>query len=193
MDLGGNLSKSFNILFKENLATLLVSTLLAMIISGATFGILAGPMVAGMMALCSKILKGEKGEINEIFNHFDKFVPTLLFMLIMIAVYFVLFLIMLIPILGFLVYIAAIPVIAFVIFFGIGAIVDQNSSPVDALKIAFNSFMKDPVMNWVYVLVFGICAGIGAIACGVGAIVTAPLMYLGMTMAYNELTGKPAA
>jgi hypothetical protein len=190
MDLGGNLSKSFNILFKENLVTLLVTTLLAMIISGATFGILAGPMIAGMMALCSKILKGEKGEIDELFKHFDKLVPSLIFMLILVAVYIVLFIIMLIPILGFLIYIAAMPIIAFIAFFGIGAIVDKNAAPVDAFKTALDAFLKDPVMNWVYVLVFGICSGIGAIACGIGAIVTAPLMYLGMTMAYNELTAK---
>ena len=55
IDIGKTLTDALN-LYKENVATLLLATLVGYIIAGCTFGILAGPMLAGLALMAAYFL-----------------------------------------------------------------------------------------------------------------------------------------
>lgn len=99
MDIGNNIQKSFA-LYLKNFGVLFLACLIAGIIAAVTFGILAGPLVGGVLVLCLKLLRGEKGELNEIFAHFDQFVPTLIATLMLWAASLIVWVISMIPFIG---------------------------------------------------------------------------------------------
>ncbi|HEX2954976.1 MAG TPA: hypothetical protein VHR47_13480 [Bacillota bacterium] len=180
MDIGKGLSQSFDI-FKENAGALIVAALVALIVSCACF-IIAGPVMAGFLVFCIKTMRGEKAEIGELFAHFDVFVPTLLLFL-MIGV--PLGILALIPLLNILILLILGPVAFMVSSFGILSIVQENLSPVDAIKKGLALFQKNTVNNWLYGLVMYIISGICAF-------ITMPIGNIGMILAYQELNGTDA-
>ena len=185
MDIGKSIQQSLD-LYMKNFGTLFVAGLVATLLAAVTLGILAGPLFGGFIVLCLKLLRGEKGEFNEIFAHFDKFGPTFIVFLL----YLVFAIVCMIPVLGMLVALVLGPVVAFVFIFAITLIIQKDMQPMDAVKQGLELFKPNAVMNWVYVLVFGILGGIGAIACGIGVILTLPFTYVGLALAYQELAAK---
>ena len=185
MDIGKGIQESLD-LYTKNFTTLFVAGLVATLLSAVTLGILAGPLFGGFIILCLKLLKGEPGEFNEIFAHFDKFGPTFIIFLLSLVFY----IICMIPVLGWLVGIVLGPVVAFIYAFAITLIIQQDLQPMDAVKKGLEFFQTNTVMNWVYVLVISILGGIGAIACGIGIILTLPFTWIGLALAYRELAAK---
>ena len=182
MDIGKSIQESLD-LYMKNFATLFVAGLVATLLSAVTLGILAGPLFGGFIILCLKLLKGEPGEFNEIFAHFDKFGPTFIVFLL----YLVFAIICMIPVLGWLVGIVLGPVVAFIFIFAVTLIIEKDMLPIDAIKKGLALFQTNPAMNWLYVLVFAILGSVGAIACGIGVILTLPFTYVGLARAYQEL------
>lgn len=203
MDIGKSLSQSFEIL-KNNIGLLIGATLVAGFLSGCTLGILAGPLFGGVYLICLKLLRGEKAEFGEIFAHFDKIVPCLIFAAIIIGLGIGLMIVntilAFIPILGwllmFLIWLAlgvASPLIGLTFAIALCAMMEQNLDAVSALKYGFNKIKDDLVMNWVYSFVISLVAGAGVIACGIGLLVTMPIAYIGMAIAYLQLNGSAQA
>jgi hypothetical protein len=58
-------------------------------------------------------------------------------------------------------------------------IIEKGSEPIPAAKAAFNNFMSNSLMNWVYIFVFGIIAALGVI----------PAMIIGVILAFIPLIG----
>ena len=77
MDIQQNLRRIFELYFK-NFLVLFISTLLTLILSCLSLGILAGPLLGGLILICLKLLRGEETDFKEIFGHFDQFLPTLI-------------------------------------------------------------------------------------------------------------------
>ena len=65
MDIGKSIQQSLD-LYLKNFGTLFVAGLVATLLSGATLGILAGPLFGGFIILCLKLLKGEIKEKSEV-------------------------------------------------------------------------------------------------------------------------------
>jgi uncharacterized membrane protein len=72
-------------------------------------------------------------------------------------------------------------------------VVDKNLGPVDAVKAAFQ-FTRDNLSNMlIWVIVGGIVYLLGFCLCGVGALVSVPVVLIGAAYTYKKLTGQPVA
>lgn len=65
-------------------------------------------------------------------------------------------------------------------------IVDRKLGIMDAINTSINALKSQMWMALLYILVIGIVAGLGALACGVGALVTAPLSLLALALTYRD-------
>ncbi len=191
MEVGNNIQKSFN-LYLKNFGVLFLAGLIAGIIASITFGILAGPLFGGALVLCLKLLRGEKGELNELFVHFDQFGPTFMATLMLWAAGLIIWVIGMIPFIGWIINIAVGPALGLLYFLTIGFIVDQKMKPWEAIRRSIDCCAAEPLLLWVYALICGILAGIGAIIFGIGVILTLPLGIMGFTIAYQQLSSKEA-
>lgn len=185
MDIGKLISRTFDLLFK-NILVLAVSMLVAYLIGGVTLYILMGPMMAGMVLICLRLIRGEAAEIGDVFKKFDKFVPTLVVMIIGVVAFGVLIAINFIPILGFLICLAAGPLVGAALIFAICGIVDKDLDFGPAIKEAIERVKAKILETWLLTVIFGVLSGVGAIACGIGVLVTLPISVLGLTLVYAE-------
>lgn len=172
MEIGKYFHQSFEIYLK-NFGLLFLAILVVICISGITLGILAGPLLAGFMALCLKLKRNQTVEFKEIFAHFDQFGPTFLICLMGLGVYIAYWLtsfISGIPFIGSLLYFlitlimfVAGPFLSFVLVLALANVVDKKMPPVTAVQKAFNDFMSNPFQFWLYSLILSILASLGAI------------------------------
>lgn len=170
MDIGKGIQRSLDVYFK-NFGLLFLATLVACAISGITLGILAGPLIGGLIVLVRKLQRGEKAEFNEIFAHFDKFVPTLLVVLIAGVSCFVFSLVTgiigSIWIVGWLITLAlnlvVYPAFSLALILALSFVMDKGLEPIAAIKRAVGCLLTNPVTVWLYALVIGILAGLGGI------------------------------
>lgn len=189
MELVKNIQQSFN-LYQKNFGVLLLACLIAGAISFVTLGILAGPMIGGILVLGIKLNRGEKGELTEIFSHFDQFFPTLVATLLLWGAGLVFNIIGIIPVIGWIINLAVSPALTIVYFLAIGFIVDQKMQPIEAIKRSIDCFTAEPVQLWLYSSVMMILSGIGSIILFVGVILTIPLGMMGMSIIYQQLSLK---
>jgi MFS family permease len=192
MDIGKSIQQSFD-LYKNNFGTLLLAGLVAGLLSAITLGILAGPLFGGFLVLCQKLSRGEKGEVSEVFAHFDKFLPTFLVTLVVFAASLALYIIAFVPFIGWIVQLVVSPIIGLLYFLALGFVVDKNMKPFDAIKSSINVYASEPVLLWIYALIFGILSSIGAIIFFVGIILTLPFGIVGYAIAYQTLSTKETA
>ncbi len=178
-------------LYKANLVVWIVASLLAVVISAATLGILSGPMWAGLtgMALAQLDRKKAKPEIGDVLRGFDVFLQSFLFMLVWglgIAVTLLLgFIGCMWPILAILFLVALNAALMFALFL----IVDRklefwpaSLASFEKIKPAFFPFLGLSV-------VAGLIGAIGLIGCGIGVIVTLPITTCILAVAYREVFG----
>ncbi|MBW3635332.1 MAG: hypothetical protein KY445_02555 [Armatimonadetes bacterium] len=65
-------------------------------------------------------------------------------------------------------------------------IVDQRKGALDAMSTSFNTLKPHMWMALLYLLVIGLLAGAGVLACGVGVLVTLPLALLAIAVTYRD-------
>ena len=189
MNLGKNIQQSFN-LYLKNFGLLVLASSIAGIITFVSLGILAGPILGGILVLEIKLFRGEKGELNEIFAHFDQFLPTLMATLLLWGTGLVVYIIGSIPMIGWIINLAVDPVLFILYFLTIGFIIEQKIQPIQAVKRSIDCFATEWAQLWIYSLVMMIISGIGSIILGVGVILTIPLGMMGMVLIYQELSAK---
>ncbi len=182
-------------LWKDNLVVLIVATLLAGLLSVVTLFILAGPMAAGMVWVTLGLLdkKEPKPQIGDVFKGFQCFVPALLFCLVWGAILMISAIFARIPFIGVLIAYVLQFGIATLIAFGMFLIVDRKMDFWSASMASINMVKKTffPLLGLVLVAQF--IGGLGAIACVVGAIVTASIPTCIMAVAYRDLFAGPGA
>lgn len=83
--------------------------------------------------------------------------------------------------------------VAFLTSYTLFFVIDQGLSPVDAIKASFELTTKNLANTVVWYIVGGIVAVAGVIACGVGLLVTIPLVIIGTAYTYKTLTGQSVA
>ncbi len=176
--------------FKEHIGALILPSLLAVVVSMLSFGILAGPMMIGMVLITLRLLdKTEPApQPGDVFQGFSYFLNAFLLVLVWGVISFAGNVVLnLIPCLG---------QIAAVLFsFGIGTAVMFAPFLIAEKKMDFwpasmASIEKVKQDFWPYLgfyAVASILGSLGAIACGIGVIVTLPL-YMGcMAIAYRSV------
>jgi uncharacterized membrane protein len=177
-------------LYKANIALLTLSSLIAVILSVATFGILGGPMLAGLLFITLRLFDNQqpKPEVGNVFRGFDFFLNALLFFLFWaVAILIACFIIGLVPCIGqlaalFLVYSAQA-----LLMFGLFLIVDHK---MDFWPASMESINTVKANFWPFLgfsVIASIIGSIGAIACGIGIIITAPIQACILTVAYREV------
>ena len=180
-------------LYKENLGTLVLASLIALVLSAVTLGILAGPMLAGIILITLGFFdkKEPKPEVGNVFKGFDYFLNSLLFVIVWgVAVLVVSFILALIPCIGQLASLCVIYVVQAFLMFGLFLIVDKR---MEFWPASVESFDKVKTNFWPFLglsVVTSIIASIGAIACGIGVAITAPIQACVLTVAYRDVFGE---
>ena len=190
--------KGFN-LYKNNFVTLVLASLIALVISGVTLGILAGPMLAGVILITLNLFdkKEPKPEVGNVFKGFDYFLNSLLFVIVWgVAVLVVSFILALIPCVGQLASLCVIYAVQAFLMFGLFLIVDKRMEFWPASMESFNIVKTNfwPFLG--FAVVASILGSIGAVACGIGMAITAPIQACILTVAYRDVFSgveKPAA
>jgi hypothetical protein len=181
--------RGFN-LYKENFLVLILASLIALLISAATLGILAGPMIAGMLIITLKLhdKTAPKPDAGTLFKGFDYFLNSFLFVIVWgVAVLVVSFLVALVPCVGQLAALFIIYAVQTALMFGMFLIVDRGMDFWSASQLSYRVVKTN---FWVFLgfsIVAGIIGSIGGIACGIGAAITAPIQACAFTVAYRDV------
>jgi hypothetical protein len=190
--LGDWLSEGWEIV-KDDMATFAIASFLAMLISGVTLGICAGPMSVGLFMMVHDKLRGEDIAIGDVFKGFQKFGPSFLVIVIVaIASSVVGFLLgltgvgsVLMPFVGI--------AIGGAMFFTFQIIAESDMGGIDAMKMSWEKVKDDFLMFCVAYLVYSLIAQLGVIACVVGIFITTPVMMAAMGVAYRDIFGLSGA
>lgn len=84
-------------------------------------------------------------------------------------------------------------IIGFLLQFSVHFLLDKGLAPVEAAKASFN-LVKDNLGNAIiWYIVALVVGGIGAVACGVGILVTYPIALIGTAYTYKRFTGQQVA
>ena len=188
------IQKGFD-LYKNNLGTLILVSLLALVISVLTIGVLGGPMAVGAILVTLGLLdkKTPPPQIGDLFKGFNYFVNSLLFILTYIVVSFVVgFILALIPCLGAILGTLAGFVLQTLAMFALFNIADRNMDFIQATKESINVVSTNFWPFFGLSVVASILSSLGAIACGIGVIVTAPLYFCILAVAYRESNAQAA-
>ncbi len=186
MNLEKNLQKSID-LYLNNFGIIFLACLAVSILSVISLGILAGPLCGGLLILTLKILRNKPVEFNEIFTHFDKFLPTFL---VCLASGIGSLIVGNIPLIGVALGILLCPFILVMATIAVILVIEKDYPPFPALKEGLAFFKTDPLIIWIYGLIASILSAIGAVAFGIGALLTIPFSVTCMAVAYHEYSEK---
>jgi uncharacterized membrane protein len=186
------MENGFN-LYKNNFVILVLASLVAGVLSVVTMFILAGPMFAGFLLITIALFDKQepKPEVGDLFKGFDFFLNSFLFVFVWgIALVIVSFLLGLVPCIGQLAALFVIYAAQAFLMFGLFLIVDKN---MEFWPASMESINKVKTNFWPFLalsIVSSIIGSIGAIACGIGVVVTAPIQACILTVAYRDIFGE---
>ena len=183
-------------LYKANIGVWIVASLLAIVISVATLGILSGPMMAGLawIALALVDRKEPKPQMGDVFKGFDYFLQAFLFCLVWGAIMLVAsFLLSMIVCVGSILAVILSIALETALMFSLFLIVDKKMEFWPASMLSLN-VVKPNFFPFLGLLVVAMLIGhVGMIACGIGVIVTMPLTVCILAVAYRNVFGVQAA
>lgn len=183
-------------LYKNNLGVLILSSLIAVLLTWVSLGILSGPMMAGMILIVFRLRDKTQPppSAGDVFQGFQYFLPSFLFCivwgLILVAGNIIL---SFIPCIGTLLSICLSFALSAFLMFGLFLIVDRkmdfwpaSMASFEKVKPAFFPFLGLAV-------VASIISQIGAIACGIGIFITFPIYHTILAVTYRDVFGDEAS
>lgn len=166
-------------LVKPDLGMHVLIVLVVGLVGSATGGILMGPVICGYLWVLLQKLRNPayKPQIGDVFNKgFEVFVPALVGFLIIAVLANV----------GMLACFVGMIVVQALTYFALPLIVDQRMDFWPAIMASYERTKAD-WMSWsVFWLVLMLLNLAGALVCGLGVLVTAPIMYAAVAIAYQE-------
>jgi uncharacterized membrane protein len=169
-------------IFKNNVGPLLGGNLVMLIIlcvSGMVpFGslVLAGPLMLGMYKMTRVAIRGEAVEFGYLFSGFQKFLPAFLASLLITIFSCIGMIFCIIP--GILISILYLPTYLFIL--------DDNLEFWDAMEASRRMVMNN-FGQWIVLgLVLFLLNVAGFLACGVGSLVTMPMTYIAIALAFDQ-------
>ncbi len=192
VDIGGWLNRTWE-LFKSNLALWIVINLIAGLLGILTLGILLGPLTVGVCGVILKRMDGQPAQVGDVFQGLKYFVPGLIYAIAWVGLTFLL--VLLLQFTWVLSRLSALvpAVVGTAWAFAPFLIWEQHMDGIGALRTSFAMAKPVFLMLAVYVLVLQILSGLGALACGIGAVVTAPFFPLGLAVAYRQMSAATSA
>jgi len=180
-------------LYRENMLKLIPITFMALLLSVASAGILAGPMLAGLLMITLALLRGRhpKPEIFDVFDGFRFFLNAVIFVLGWgMVVFSGAMILLMIPGIGQLVVLFYIYSAQAFLMFGPFLIVDREMDFWTATLTGFNTVKGN---FWPFLSLSAVAGVIGSMGCilfGIGVIVTVPLQLCILTAAYEAVLGE---
>lgn len=181
-------------LYRDNFLVLVLANLIATILGAVTLGILLGPMLAGLIIIALGCFdkKEPKPEVGDLFKGFQCFLDSFLFVIIWGAVSIACALLLnFIPCVGQVISLFASIVINTFLMFGLFLIVDRKMTFWPASLASINLVKTNFFPFAGLMIVVGVLGHIGVLACGIGIIITMPIVACILTVAYRDLFGKP--
>ena len=166
-------------LVKADLVAWIVGALLMLVLSSVVPVILQGAMIIGLHIMAIKKLQHRTPEFADVFKGFNYFVPALVASLLISVGVFVGMIFCIIPGL----------VILAVTMFSYLFIVDRNMDFWPAIQASHEVVKLDYLGFTLFILALGVLQIVGALLCFVGLLVTLPIMYADITVAYKETVG----
>lgn len=169
-------------LVTADLGNYVLLALIFLVLSSAVPVILQGPMIAGLHIFTMKKLMGRRAEFADLFTGFNYFVPTLVASIVIGLFVFAGTLACIIPGL----------VVAAMYKFTYLFIVDKRMDFWPAMQ-ASHSVVKNDYFGFTMFLLLAFLVNVlGFICCVVGLLITIPVTFAAITIAYKELVGFEA-
>jgi uncharacterized membrane protein len=199
IDIGTMFSKSwerFSATIGMSIVIYLVGGLVAGLLGGITLGIVAIPVIAGMVKVYRNVARGGDADFGDLFSEFSNFgqwfmlwVFWLVLGIVLGIVYFLLMLIVigviLLPFIGL--------AIGVFLFFMFPLMLDKRMGAFDAARESFNK-VKGNFGGLIGPIILAILvAGAGGMVFGIGALFTAPWMMIAMWIIYDAVYGPASA
>jgi ABC-type multidrug transport system permease subunit len=180
MDFKKHLETAWNLSLK-NLAPLILMTLVMLIVSFLTVGILAPVMKAGyIQSVLMMVRNGRQPTIQDLFSHMNLFLPLLGFSILVFIALAVGFMLFVLP--G----IAVVFAVAFGCLYMLPLMTDQKKGLVEALRKSWEMAMQPNVADHVVVVILFV----GLIAIGssvfIGTLFTLPFATVFLASVYIE-------
>ena len=166
-------------LVKSDLTAYVLMALFFAILNGVVPVILQGPLTAGIQIATLKKLAGRRIEFADMFKGFNYFVPALAAHLVTLVFVTGGTLLCIIPGL----------VIAAMYIFTNLFIVDKRMEFWPAMQASHAIVKNDYFGFTMFILAIGLVNILGVLCCLVGLLITLPLSYAAITVAYQELVG----
>jgi uncharacterized membrane protein len=166
-------------LVKDDLGTWALMSLVFGVVSSAVPVVAQGPMMAGYHMSILGRLRGRRPEIGDLFKGFSYFVPTLLASLAIGLLVFCGTLLCLIPGL----------VLAAAYKFTYLFIFDKRLDFWPAMQASHEVVKRDYFGFTMFLLALVLLNFVGVLCCIVGVLVTIPITYTAITVAYRDLVG----
>ena len=188
----GWIEAGFN-LYKKNFTTLVLAALIALVLSTVTIGILTGLMLAGLIIITLQLLRkaDPEPEIGMIFRGFSYFLNTFLFTVIWgIAILVGSLMVGWFPIIGQLLSLFFVYAAQAFLMFGLYLIVDKQMDLWPASRKSIDTVKSNFWPFFGLAAIASIIGSIGAIAFGIGIVLTVPIQICILAVAYQEIFGE---
>jgi uncharacterized membrane protein len=177
-------------LYKNNFGTLVLAAVIALVLSVVTVGILTGPMIAGLVIITLQLSRKEypKPDVGKVFRGFDYFLNSFLFVVIWgIAILVGSFILAVFPCIGQLFSLLFAYAAQTFLMFGIFLIVDKQMNfwpaSIESIQTVKTNFWPFFGLS----VVASIIGSIGAIAFGIGIVLTIPIQACILAVAYRDV------
>jgi len=167
--------------FAEIMSRQMSSTLIQIPFTLLAYGLL-GPFALSMSMMAMKVVRGEQVQVGDLGLGFARFGSSFLAML---AITFCVTI-------G--TYICCLPgmIMGGLFMFTIPLIGDRSLQPFEAMGQSWQMLKSHLWMAMLFYLVVSLLSGLGILACGIGVLVTLPLLYVCATLVYRDFTvGRP--
>ncbi len=181
--------------FKKQAGLLIVAALIMLVLSGVTFGILSGPLLAGFLLIAKRLLDNDPQTptAGDLFKGFELFLPAFLTLLFAGVAIAVAMLLNVIPLIGQIAYFAVCVTAGPVAIWALTLVTYRRMGVVEAYATVFQRIKAgDFWMPLVFALLASIISGAGSLLCGVGVIVTAPFAICLIACGYRDAFGSAA-
>jgi len=140
-------------------------------------------LMSGAYRSAFKQLRGERIQLRDLFSGGDCWGRVLGALLLITILTGIGMMLCIIP--GF--------IVAGLFFFTIPLIVERNLGVTDAMRASYEVTRQNLLMFTLFAFVLSLLASLGALACYVGLLVTYPLYFTVMAVAYRDCFGVPGA
>jgi hypothetical protein len=187
--IGKWIEAGFN-LYKNNFTTLVLAALIALVLSTVSIGILTGPMIAGLIIVALQLLRKTepKPEAGGVFRGFSYFFNSFLFTLIWgIAILIGSLVLGWFPIIGQLLSLFFVYAAQAFLMFGLYLIVDRQMDFWPASQLSIQTVKANFWPFFGLAAIASIIGSIGALAFGIGVVLTIPIQICILAVAYQEV------